>query len=72
MSFFSWLRNRKWSSTQGYRRTLGAARKPATFRPRLETLEDRCVPSTLKVTNVIRDYGSYDRPVPGTLRYEIA
>jgi hypothetical protein len=36
-----------------------------TFRPTLEALEDRCVPSTLKVTNV-NDSG------PGSLRYEIA
>jgi hypothetical protein len=36
-----------------------------TFRPTLEALEDRCVPSTLKVTNTV-DGG------PGSLRYEIA
>jgi hypothetical protein len=45
MSVVSWLRNRKWSSTQGHRLTLGTARKPATFCPGLETLEDRDLPS---------------------------
>jgi hypothetical protein len=40
--------------------------RPATarFRPQLESLENRCVPSTLKVTNL------YDNG-PGSLRYEI-
>jgi hypothetical protein len=43
-----------------------AVRRPtARFRPRLEALEDRCVPSTLTVTNAA-DSG------PGSLRYEIS
>src|SRR5262245_11090249 len=50
MSFSSWL-----SSAIGYRRSpIGAglrkpnagSRKPPRLRPRLETLEDRCLPST--------------------------
>jgi hypothetical protein len=45
MSFFFWLRNRKRPSTRGYRLRRVAARKPATFRPGLETLEDRDLPS---------------------------
>jgi hypothetical protein len=36
------------------------------FRPRLEVLEDRCVPSTLTVTNNLDDSSK------GSLRYEIA
>ena len=50
MSFFSWLRNRN-----SNRPTRGTAQhRPAAprFRPRLEALEDRCVPSMLKVTNL--------------------
>jgi hypothetical protein len=44
MSFLSWLRRWKSTSTQD-RRWRGSARKSAAFRPRLETLEDRCLPS---------------------------
>ncbi len=40
--------------------------KPAAFRPRLEALEGRDVPSTLTVTS------SLDNGAPGTLRAEIA
>jgi predicted outer membrane repeat protein len=54
----AWLRSGK--------RPGSAPRRPG-FRPNLEALEDRCVPSstTLKVTN-LADSG------PGSLRYEIA
>ncbi len=63
MSFFSWLRNRTPNSTASVR---SQRRQPAPgFRPRLETLEGRCLPSTLTVTN-LNDSG------PGSLRYEIA
>ena len=56
MFFSSWLQNRK---RHGY------PRKRPTFRPTLETLEDRWVPSTLTVTN-INDSGA------GSLRAAIA
>jgi hypothetical protein len=63
MSFFSWLRNRTSNrSTRGRAQHRAAAPR---FRPQLEALEDRCVPSTLKVVNTA-DYG------PGSLPYEIA
>jgi hypothetical protein len=63
MSFFPWLRNR--TSIRSPRAR--AQHRPAArrFRPHLEALEDRCVPSTLKVTNLL-DSGK------GSLRYEIA
>ena len=63
MSFFSRLQNRKSNRSTRSR----AQHRPAAprFRPRLEALEDRCVPSTLKVTNP-NDFGD-----PGSLRYEI-
>jgi hypothetical protein len=65
MSFLSWLRNWMPTSTRERRRTHGAARKRASFRPRLEDLESRDVPSILTVTNTL-DSGK------GSLRYEIA
>src|SRR5262245_42274764 len=59
MSFFCWLRN-----PMGNCARRAQPRPPAPgFRPRLEALEDRCVPA--KVTN-LWDSG------PGSLRYEIA
>jgi hypothetical protein len=54
--WFSWLRNRK--------RNESSCRRP-TYRPRLEALEDRWVPSRLTVTNNL-DSGA------GSLRAEIA
>src|SRR6516162_2240194 len=63
MWFTSWLR--KWKSNPG---TQGHShRRPAAprFRPCLEALEDRWMPSTLTVTNNL-DSGR------GSLRYEIA
>jgi hypothetical protein len=62
MSFLSWLRN---PLANGARRARPRPPVPR-FRPRLEALEGRCVPSTLKVTNT---YDSYT--YPGSLRYEI-
>jgi hypothetical protein len=56
MWFSSWLRNRKRPTSRRLR--------PA-FRPTLEALEGRDVPSTLTVTSSL-DYG------PGSLRYEIS
>jgi hypothetical protein len=44
MSLLSWLRSRKSTSTED-RRWRGSAHKSAAFRPRLEALEDRYVPS---------------------------
>jgi hypothetical protein len=53
MHLLSWLRKHQ------------TGRPTPRFRPRLEALEDRCVPSTLRVTN-LGDGGK------GSLRYEIA
>jgi hypothetical protein len=63
MSFFSWLRNRTSTHTMRGR----AQRRSAAprFRPQLEALDERWLPSTLHVTNTA-DSG------PGSLRYEIA
>ncbi len=60
-------------SSQLLNRTSNPARRaphrPASprFRPRLEVLEDRCMPSTLTVTNPGDDVN-----VAGTLRYDVA
>jgi probable HAF family extracellular repeat protein len=64
MLFSFWLRNRKRFSSA---RRIGKQTPPvkrATQRPRLETLEDRCLPSTFVVTNT-NDSGS------GSLRQAI-
>ena len=63
MSFFSWLRNRA-SNRSSRNRAQGRATMPR-FRPQLEVLEGRDLPSTLTVTNNLDD-GS-----KGSLRYEI-
>src|SRR6516165_9998514 len=63
MLFFSWLRNR--NSNPRAKRATAARPKHTRFRPLLETLEDRLVPSTLTVTNTL-DSGM------GSLRAEIA
>jgi len=70
MSFFSWLAsaigNRQSAIGSGLRRKPKAgSRKPPRFRPRLEVLEGRDVPSTLTVMNNL-DSG------PGSLRADIA
>jgi hypothetical protein len=63
MWLFSLLRNRTSNSAA---RAKSQCRPPAPrLRPQLEVLEDRCVPSTLTVTNNL-DNGSV-----GSLRYEI-
>jgi hypothetical protein len=62
MSIFSWVRNRTSTSPRGRARQRPTRR---SFQPRLEVLEGRDVPSTLKVFN-LADSGV------GTLRYEIA
>jgi hypothetical protein len=64
MPLFSWLRERMTATRQP---RLAPARKPAPrFRPHLESLERRDVPSTLTVTN------NLDTGAAGTLRAEIA
>src|SRR5262249_50333522 len=63
MQLFSWLRQQKTRQPQNRR---SPARRPAPgFRPRLEALEDRSLPSTLTVVNNL-DSGA------GSLRGEIA
>jgi hypothetical protein len=64
MSFFSWVRNGNYSAAIKRPSRQWPARKPATFRPRLETLEGRDVPTTLTVTSTL-GFGV------GTLRAEI-
>ena len=63
--FLFWLRTQTRHAMRKAQRTSKPAGRHATFRPRLEALEDRCVPSTLTVTNNL-DSG------PGSLRAEIA
>src|SRR5215472_12204422 len=65
MWFSSWVLNRKRShSGQPSRTQRSSPGKRATFRPRLEALEDRWLPSTLTVLNNL-DSG------PGSLRAAI-
>jgi uncharacterized protein (TIGR03118 family) len=56
MVFSSWLRNWTRSALATRRRTQTSARQRASFRPRLEALEDRLTPSTAIVqTNLVSD-----------------
>jgi hypothetical protein len=55
MAFSSWLRN--WKPT--FMRERRSARKQATFRPALEVLEDRYVPSVSSITGGFSSIGSY-------------
>jgi hypothetical protein len=66
MSFISWLRNPTRSDLVQRLRMPAVSRQRPTFRPRLEALEDRWMPSTLTVTNKL------DTGFKGSLRYEIA
>jgi hypothetical protein len=66
MSLFTWLQHRKREFAGQRRGTHSSPRRQTTFRPRLEVLEGREVPSTLTVTN------NFDYPSVGSLRYEIA
>jgi hypothetical protein len=63
MFLSSWLRNR--TTTPRANRAAALRQRPARFRPGLEMLEDRWVPSTLTVTNTL-DSGA------GSLRADIA
>jgi len=54
MMFSSWLRNWRRFAPAPRRRTQTSSRQPASFRPRLEALEDRLTPSTGYVqTNLV-------------------
>jgi hypothetical protein len=64
MSFFSWLASAI-GKRQSARTAKASSRKPQRFRPQLEALEDRWMPSTLTVLNNL-DSGA------GSLRAEIA
>jgi hypothetical protein len=68
MRFLSWLRRHNVANRQRppARQRGGYSREALSFRPRLEALEDRLVPSTLTVTSSLDDGSS------GTLRAEIA
>ena len=56
MLFSSWLRNWKRSAPAARRRTQTSPRQRASFRPRLEAIEDRCLMSTAIVqTNLVSD-----------------
>lgn len=63
MCFSSWMRN--WTSTRFPRSWAQHRPTPPRFRPQLEVLEGRDVPSTLTVTN------NLDNGAVGSLRYEI-
>jgi hypothetical protein len=69
MLFSSWLRNRKSSALAQRKCPHRSAGQRATFRPRLEALEGRDVPSTLIVTN---NLDGYVVAGDGSLRGEIA
>src|SRR6516225_998625 len=72
MWFSSLMRNPKRSGSVERRRTHGSPGKRFTFRPQLEALEDRWMPSILTVTTPGDPVDSYGIPSPGSLRYEIA
>ncbi len=65
MVFSTWLRNGDRGAPAARRRAQTSPRQRAGFRPRLEALEDRSLPSALTVTS-LQDSG------PGSLRAEIA
>ena len=69
MRLFSWLRERVGADAlaQSARPPRSKSRQASRFRPRLESMEDRYVPSTLLVTR-----GDDDVTQKHTLRYEVA
>jgi hypothetical protein len=72
MAFSSWLRNWHRSSPRQRRRTPAHARYRADYRPRLETLEDRFLLSTLTVLNNLDSGpGSLRSPVGGFQRSRV-
>ena len=64
MSLFTWLQHRTRRFASQRRAAHGSPRRQTTFRPRLEVLEGRDVPSTLTVTNNLNSGA-------GSLGYEI-
>ena len=68
MFFSSWLRTRTRPGASESRRTSKPTRRQPTFRPWLEVLEGRDVPSTLTVTSTL----GYAAPGIGSLSGEIA
>jgi hypothetical protein len=68
MAFISWLRNSERFDVSQRRRIQGPSRQRSTFRPQLEALEDRWMPSILTVTTAA---DSVTVAIPGSLRYEI-
>src|SRR6266487_1364136 len=70
MWLFSLIRNSKRSDLRQGCYAPKAPRKHSAFRPRLEVLEDRWMPSILTVTNNL-DTDRFTPPIPGSLRYEI-
>jgi predicted outer membrane repeat protein len=65
MRFFAWLQKRKGPNQPP---SGGRPHRPVPrWRPRLEALENRCLPSLVPVTSTLDDASR-----PGTLRYDIA
>jgi hypothetical protein len=75
MSFFSWLASaigkRQSAIGSGLRKPKAGSRKPPRFRPQLEALEDRWMPSHSHGTSTLMVTNNYDDG-SGSLRYEIA
>lgn len=65
MALFTWLQNCKRNFDGKRRGGHGSPRQQTSFRPRLEVLESRNMPSTLSVTNNLASG-------PGSLRWEVA
>jgi predicted outer membrane repeat protein len=71
LSFIRWLSERLGFPRPASRRKTSAAR--CTFRPRLEYLEDRCVPSTFRVNHDFNIHAAADATTAhGTLAWAVA